>query len=325
MSDHRCTSTAGVRRRIKGRRAKDACQEPLPDRRRRCMGRVVLTMLALGTATLGVHSAAAAQLAPASAAYGAGSPAAVSASLRAESEGGIDLFCAGRLRLQAQRVAKLYLQIGLGINAEPARRQLAQAIRQSDTDLAELLRRLRDPVAQKTLTRVDSQWSELKAALALPWSPAAIQRINALAETQSITAGRLALEIEEGVDAPVARLLDLTLRQSMLAQRLARIYLFALTGDNSRGRRVDAEQTRKEFTAAFEELTSAHENTEPTREALDLVKVQWVFFDQAVSDMARGERSNPVHVATTSERILESLNEVATQFAASARAPARRE
>ncbi|WP_153114900.1 type IV pili methyl-accepting chemotaxis transducer N-terminal domain-containing protein [Rhodocyclus tenuis] len=225
-----------------------------------------------------------------------------------------DLGAAGRLRMQAQRVAKLYLQNGLAINATRSRQQLAAALRQGDTDIDELTRRLREPRAQKALLRVGEHWRELKVALAQSWSVDAVQRVNALAESQSIAAGRLSLLIEENATTPSARLLDLALRQSMLAQRLARLYLLAQAGDNSRGRLVDIEQTRREFVTSLAELASAPENTAATREALALMQVQWLFLDQAVVDLLRGGRGNPQHVATTSERLSEVLDAVAASL-----------
>lgn len=228
-----------------------------------------------------------------------------------------ELGAAGRLRMQGQRVAKLYLQDGLAINAGRSRQQLAAALRQGDADLEELTRRLREPRTQKALQRVGEYWRELKVALAQPWSADAVQRVNALAESQSIASGRLSLLIEENATTANARLLDLAWRQSMLAQRLARLCLLAQTGDNSRGRLVDIEQTRKEFATSLAELANAPENTAATRDALALMQVQWLFLDQAVADLLRSGRGNLQHVATTSERLSEVLDTVAASFSAS--------
>lgn len=226
-----------------------------------------------------------------------------------------DLGAVGRLRMQAQRVAKLYLQGGLAIDAERSRRQLAAAVRQGDADLEALSRRVADGRTRKALARVGVQWRELKAALLLPWGGEAVQRINALAESQSIMAGRLALLIEEDAVSADGRLLDLAMRQGMLAQRLARLYLLAQAGDDSRGRLVDVEQTRREFAGALEELSVVPDTSVAVREALALVRMQWLFFDRAVGDPARGERGNPQHVASTSERLSEVLDVVVQQLA----------
>lgn len=226
-----------------------------------------------------------------------------------------DVGSAGRLRLQSQRLAKLYLQIGLGLNADAARRQLGKGSAQFDADLYELSRYARNAKTQHTLARTGELWSELKAVLGTPYGSESMQRVNYLAEDLMISSGKLVAQIEGEADTPLARLLDLSLRQSMLAQRLAKLYLLAQAGDTSRGRLVDMEQARKEFAAALNELSAARENSPASREALELAKTQWLFFDHALEELSRGEGGTPQHVATTSERIMEVLDAVSTRYA----------
>ena len=226
-----------------------------------------------------------------------------------------DISSAGRLRLQSQRLAKLYLQIGLGLNADTARRQLSRGSTQFDADLFELSRYARNTKTQRTLARTGELWTELKAALTIAYGVENMQRVNYLSDDLMIAAGKLVMQIEGEADTPIGRLLDLSSRQSMLAQRLARLYLMARAGDTSRGRLVDMEQARKEFATALSELSSARENSPASREALDLAKTQWLFFENAIQELSRGESSNPQHVATTSERIMEVLDAVSAQYA----------
>lgn len=226
-----------------------------------------------------------------------------------------DIVSAGRLRLQSQRLAKLYLQIGLGLQTDTARRQLSKGNTQFDADLFDLSRYARNPKTQKTLAHTVDLWVELKAVLNTPYGIESMKRVNYLSEEMMITTGKLTMQIETEAETPVGRLLDLSLRQSMLAQRLAKLYLMAQAGDKSRGRLVDLEQARKEFATAFNELSSARENSPANRDALELAKTQWVFFENAIQEMNRGETGNPQHVATTSERIMEVLDAVSTQYA----------
>jgi len=117
----------------------------------------------------------------------------------------------------------------------------------------------------------------------------------------------------------MGRLLDLSQRQSMLAQRLARLYLMGYAGDRSQGRQVDAEQARREFNTALGELAGARENTAAVRDALELARTQWLFFDLALvgggSGAGTDRQSQARNVATTSERIAEVLEEVSRQYA----------
>lgn len=226
-----------------------------------------------------------------------------------------DIAAAGQLRMQSQRLAKLWLQAGLGINAGAASSQLGRGVGQFEAALADLSRNARDPKLQRPLQRAAELWSNYRQALAAPYSAENMKRVNYLADDLMLATGKLTMLIESEADSPSGRLLDLSLRQNMLAQRLARLYLMAQTGDRSRGRLVDMEQARKEFSVALTELAVAPENTPASREALELARTQWLFFDTAVGELSRGADSRPQHVATTSERIQEVLEAVSQQYA----------
>jgi hypothetical protein len=226
-----------------------------------------------------------------------------------------DIVSAGRLRLQSQRLAKLWMQIGLGVNPGMAGLQLSKGLTQFDQGLADLERYAAKDSTQKSMARLSSLWLEYRAALALPYNMNNLKLISYLSEDLMLVTGKLTMKIEEESDGGAGRLLDLSLRQNMLAQRLARLYLMAQAGDKSAGRLVDIEQTRREFSSALDELSNAKENTTASREALELARMQWLFFDRAISDMSQGASSKSTHVATTSERILEILDAVSVEYA----------
>lgn len=223
---------------------------------------------------------------------------------------------AGNVRMQAQRAAKLYQQAGLGLNMPATTRQIEQAVTQTDGNLKRLERYGKKPAIQRTYARSEAGWQELRAALQKPYSPAAAERVGQLAEELTIHTGKLAMLIEAESETPVGRLIDLSSRLNMLAQRLARLYMQAQAGDRSQGLLVDMEQTRKEFATGLQELLEAPENTAASRDALGLVKNQWIFFDGAVQQLRNkgADGKGPQNVASTSERIQETLAAVTEQY-----------
>lgn len=236
-----------------------------------------------------------------------------------QAAGASDLVAVGQLRLQSQRVAKLYLQAGLQIQADSARNQLQKATQQLETALAELAPYSRQSRMAPTLQRTQALWVELRQALKSPYTTPALQRVLAVSDDLMLASGKLSLLIEEQSEGNMGRLLDLSQRQNMLAQRLARLYLMGFAGDRSQGRQVDAEQARREFNTALGELAGARENTAAVRNALELARTQWLFFDQALvgggSGAGTDRQSQARNVATTSERIAEVLEEVSRQYA----------
>lgn len=226
-----------------------------------------------------------------------------------------DIAHAGELRLQSQRLAKLWLQAGLGIDAGAAGRRLADGVFRFERSLAALAPRSRSDDVQRPLQRVEALWQEYRGALLLPYASDHLATVNRLADDLMLACGRLSVRLEGETEGGGGRLLDLSLRQNMLAQRLARLYLQAQAGDRSRSRLVDIEQARREFAGALAELVTARENTPASREALELARLQWLFFERALGEIGTSD-SRPEHVATTSERIREVLDEVSRQYAA---------
>lgn len=226
-----------------------------------------------------------------------------------------EISAAGEMRLQSQRLAKLWLQGGLAIQPGSASSQLARGIAQFDAALGTLAHLARRDGTARNLQRIQELWVEYRLALALPYNERNLAVVGYLAEDLMLATGRLALKIESPSGDGTGRLLDLSLRNSMLAQRLARLYLMAQAGDRSQGRLVDIEQARKEFTTSLGELNAARENTPASREALELANTQWLFFDRAISEMSKGRESHPQHVATSSERIVEAMAAVSQQYA----------
>ena len=66
---------------------------------------------------------------------------------------------AGKLRSQSQRLAKLWLQAGLGIQAGTATGQLARGASQFDAALAELKPYATRPLTQRDYARVADLWT----------------------------------------------------------------------------------------------------------------------------------------------------------------------
>lgn len=227
-----------------------------------------------------------------------------------------DIASAGSLRMQAQRIAKLYLQLGLKVGEVAAQRQIDSAIVQVDAELRRLDGYARKPGVQRTFGRCDAAWQELRQVVVRQVSRSNAERATQLAEELSIHAGKLAMQIEAEAETPVGRLLDLSSRQNMLAQRLARLYMQVQAGDQSQGLLVDLEQTRKEFASGLSAIESAAESSPASRDALVLAKNQWVFLDAAVSQLrvrsADGRAARDV--ASSSERIQEMLAAVTAQY-----------
>lgn len=229
----------------------------------------------------------------------------------------LDIAGAGRLRMQSQRLPKLFHQAGLGLNRAAAVQQITIAISDVDAEFKRLAPYARKSGTQRIYSRSELVWQEMRVLLKKAPTSSAAARVNQLADEMMNATGKLAMLIESEAETPVGRLLDLSSRLNMLAQRLARLYLQTHAGDKSQSALTDIEQAHKEFAAGLKELDSARENSPASREAIALAKNQWIFFDMAVSQLntaSRGDARATRNVVTSSERIAQMLDDASLQY-----------
>lgn len=229
----------------------------------------------------------------------------------------LDIAGAGRLRMQSQRLPKLFHQAGLGLNRAAAVQQITIAISDVDAEFNRLARYARKSGTQRIYSRSELVWQEMRVLLKKTPTASAAARVNQLADELMNATGKLAMLIESEAETPVGRLLDLSSRLNMLAQRLARLYLQTHAGDKSQSVLTDIEQAHKEFATGLKELDSARENSPASREAIALAKNQWIFFDMAVSQLntaSRGDARATRNVVTSSERIAQMLDDASLQY-----------
>lgn len=228
-----------------------------------------------------------------------------------------DIAGAGRVRMQSQRLAKLYQQAGMGLRAASSRGQIEATIAEVDAEFGRLARYGKKTTIQRTHLRSEALWQEMRQALKKAPDAASVERVNLIADELMVHTGKLAMQIEGEGETSVGRLLDLSSRLNMLSQRLARLYLQAFAGNRSQGVLVDIEQARKEFASGLQELDAASENSSASRESIGLARNQWIFFDGAIADLGKGDRKeekSALNVATSSERIAQVLDQASLQY-----------
>lgn len=229
-----------------------------------------------------------------------------------------DIAVAGRIRMQSQRLAKLYLQGVMGLNSGVARQQIDAGIGDVDAEFGRLVRYARKANVQRTYARNEALWQEMRMALKKAPDSTSAERVSQLADELMTHAGKLAMLIEGESDTPVGRLLDLSSRLNMLSQRLARLYLQAYAGNRAQGLLVDIDQARKEFASGLRELDAARENSPASREAISLARNQWIFFESAIGELGKTDLrdgKSAQHVASSSERIAQVLDQTSLQYA----------
>lgn len=219
---------------------------------------------------------------------------------------------AGRQRMLTQRIVKAYAQIQLGVSPHAARTQLADAVALFEAQLADLRKSSTDREVHEVLARLERLWTPFRALAVKPVTQDGLRGLMAQDEAILSAAHKLVLVLQDRSGTPVGRLVNISGRQRMLSQRLAKFYMLRLAGLETAGMREDVEAARNEFSGALAELAAAPENSDAIVRELRAVALQWEWFHNALT--LEGARSYALIVADSSESILNAMDLVTAMY-----------
>ncbi|WP_413708486.1 type IV pili methyl-accepting chemotaxis transducer N-terminal domain-containing protein [Ralstonia sp. Ralssp110] len=218
---------------------------------------------------------------------------------------------AGRQRMLSQRMAKAYCQIGLGVEVERSKKILEQSVALFDRQLTELTAFAPTPEIKDTYAKLEQSWLIYRQLLTA--GDPNIDNAKKIAQASEdvlklAQQGTVLLEKQSGT--ATGKLINVAGRQRMLSQRIAKLSMFRAWDITSAQMTQDLASAMKEFTAAQVFLTSAPQNSGAINNELQLASTQWLFFADALKQ-TEGTRAEQLrNVATTSERILQVMDDV---------------
>lgn len=224
----------------------------------------------------------------------------------------------GRQRMLSQRIAKGYLQVGQGIDPERSKKIFADSIALFERQLNELQAFAPTPDNRAVLADMKKGWGRYKDVLtANKPNPRDAKTVMALSDEILGMAQAATVQLEALSGTATGHLVNISGRQRMLSQRMAKFYQAINWGAAPSDATARLAAARDEFLKAMAELASSPANTQAIDAELALAQQQWLFFDQAlhssISDM-RDKTRFATNVATTSERILETMNRITGMY-----------
>lgn len=219
---------------------------------------------------------------------------------------------AGRQRMLTQSMVKDYCLIGQDVSKELAIGRLNQSIALFDLQLNELKAFAPTDEVHDALIRVENMWHIFKPIVLAPASRDKVPALMAADDDLLSATHKVVLLLQDISGTTQDRLVNISGRQRMLSQRLAKLYMLRAWGFDNSQVRSDMEQTRNEFKGALAELESARENSSEVNASLAEARKEWNLFEHGLN--RNDNELIPLIVAMSSDKLLVTMNEITGMY-----------
>ncbi len=221
---------------------------------------------------------------------------------------------AGKQRMLSQRIAKNYFYKGMGINTSKSSKQLKESMAQFNSALLKLDTQVHNKKVKKMIKFVNMSNNDFMAIASEKYSLENGAIVLDLSESMLEGSQYIVKALKDGSQKQSVSIVDLSGKQRMLSQRIAKYYIAYQAGIKDDNSIVQMNDAVKEFTLAHETLMSNKTNSAEINAKLHKVNKLWKVVYDFYTDIEEG--GLPVIVYNTTDNIMKEMNEVTQMYVA---------
>ncbi|WP_316365581.1 type IV pili methyl-accepting chemotaxis transducer N-terminal domain-containing protein [Candidatus Thiodiazotropha sp. CDECU1] len=219
---------------------------------------------------------------------------------------------AGKQRMLSQRIAKAYFFLGGHVRRDKAKQQLQSSIIEFKKNHSELKSEIKSQDVQKVLALLDIVIDDYAKLVGLPYNQDNATMVLDLSETILEVSQDVVMKIEALSKLEKPKVVNISGRQRMLSQRIAKYYIAYQLGFQDQDSINQLNNAVNDFESAMVILKTENINTsEITAELISVTRL-WRVIRPFFLDVEKG--GLPVTIFATTDRIMDYMNTITGMY-----------